>query len=175
LVQSGYCPVPLFNPCTGPNELVPQGPIVEALKSGGAGLLAETTKNGPPVFLLDSRRMGPPGVVPKTGDFDNRWQVFAQDFPSAAYLTERGYRRALLIQRGSRQPHEDLAHVLLRWQEGGLAIEAKDLADREPPVPINIARPKRYRSAWHRVLAMLSLSPNPSGGFGDENSEPRHG
>ena len=59
-----------------------------------------------------------PAVPPGPGTFDNRWVVFPQDFPSAAFLRSRGVAEVLLIQAGA-QPQEDLAHVLLRWQQGG--------------------------------------------------------
>jgi len=175
LTEWGYWPIPLFNACTGPNEVIPQGQIIEALKAGGSLLASLTLTDGPPVFLLDSRRMSPSRMPIQPSDFDNRWQVFPQDLPSATFLADRGYKRALLIQRGSRQPREDLSHVLRRWQEGGLTIEAKDLADRRPPGSIAMNRPSWYRSTWHRVLTALYLKRNPIGGFGAEEIEPRHG
>src|SRR5918994_883853 len=71
--------------------------------------------NAPPVFLIDANRMQPP-VPPSPGKFDNRWVVFPQDFPSATLLRSRGVTDVLVIQRSERA-QEDLAHVLLRWQQ----------------------------------------------------------
>ena len=50
----------------------------------GPGLAAT---HAPPAFLLDSDRMKAP--APDPGRFDNRWLVFPQDFPSAAFLRSR--------------------------------------------------------------------------------------
>jgi hypothetical protein len=172
LADQGYRPVPLYNGCTGPKEVILQGAIIEALRAGGTQLALKTLTNGPPAFLLDSKRMSPSWIPIQPGDFDNRWQVFPQDFPSAAFLVGRGFTRALLLQRNSRQPQEDLTHVLRRWQEAGLSIEVKDLADTDPPGPVMMNRPRLYRSLWQRVLAILQLRRNPKGGFGQEVPKP---
>jgi hypothetical protein len=173
LAGLGYRPVPLYNVCTGPAEVIHQGPIIAALRAGAEHLASLTLTDAPPAFLLDARRMG--GGVIRPGDFDNRWQVFPQDFPSAAFLTARGIMRALLIQRGRLDPHEDLAHVLRRWQEAGITIEARDVTNEAPPVPITVGRPAWYRSAWQRVLAILGLRRGSHGGFGGFVPKPSHG
>ncbi len=175
LAGRGYRPVPLFNACTGPHEVIDQGPIIEALRDGAAYLAGLTLADAAPAFLLDSRRMSPDTSPLWPGNFDNRWKVFPQDFPSATVLTERGFRRVLLIQRGRLQPQLDLAHVLLRWQDAGLEITGKDLADREPPARIRVRPPPWYRRAWLRFLEMLGLGRGPEGGFGNVIPRPSHG
>ena len=86
-----FRPVPLFNACTGQHELIDQSPIIAALRAG-AGYLASIKLAGTrPAFLLDDRRMKPRKGRPS--DFDNRWIVFPQDFPSAAFLVARGLMR----------------------------------------------------------------------------------
>lgn len=196
LAGQGFRPVPLFNACTGSCEVVDQSLIIGALRAGAGYLASLALADAPPAFLLDSRRMSPDQVRP--GDFDNRWQVFPQDFPSAAFLTQRGYIRALLIQ-GERKEHadelshavrlgrpqdinivgkrpaQDLAHILRRWQDAGITIQAKDLANAAPPAPITVDRPALYRSAWQRVLAIFGLRQNPQGGFGGLEPYPSHG
>lgn len=170
--ELGYCPVPVFNACTGPAEVIPQGPMIAALQAGGHLLASRAATDGPPAFLLDSRRMTPARTPIVPGDFDNRWQIFPQDLPSSAFLTERGFNRVLLIQRDSRQPQEDVTHVLRRWQEAGLSIEVKDLADLSPPSRVEMTRPAWYRAPWQRVLAAFRLRRNPKGGFGEVVPEP---
>jgi len=118
--------------------------------------------------------MNPPRLV-QPDAFDNRWQVFAQDFPSAAFLTARHLTGAVLIQRGRTQPQEDLAHVLRRWQDAGLKIGAKDINDAAPVQPIQVELPARYRSPWQRVLAILGLRRGPHGGFGGMVPRPGQG
>src|SRR5438045_2558006 len=71
-----------------------------------------------------------PGTRPADkGTFDNRWMVFPQDFPSARFLVGQGIRHALLVQKDRAEPQDDLAHSLLRWQEGGIKVQSKKLDD----------------------------------------------
>jgi len=118
-----------------------------------------------PAFLLDAdRKMGHRPL--HAGIYDNRWQVFAQDFPSAKFLLENGVRRVLLVQERKGQPQEDLAHVLLRWQEGGVTIESVGMKDGSMPEAIQIAKPSRFRRIWYRALAILRFRRSGTGGFG---------
>jgi hypothetical protein len=119
-----------------------------------------------PAFLLDSHRMTGHRVL-SDEMFDNRWQVFAQDFPSARFLVEHGVQRVVLVQEQKGQPQEDLAHVLLRWQEGGISLQNVGTQEGGPPEPILIARPSYFRRIWQRALAILGLWRSPSGGFGN--------
>jgi hypothetical protein len=100
------------------------------------------------------------------GMYDNRWQVFAQDFPSAKFLLEHGVLRVLLVQEQKGQPQEDLSHVLLRWQEGGITIESVGTKDGSAPEAVQITKPSRFRSIWYRALAMLRFRRTWTGGFG---------
>src|SRR5579864_6469451 len=101
--EKGYRPVPLYNGCTGPHEVIPQGEIIAALRAG-AGVLAQQQLSGaPPAFLLDADRARPARPI-QPGDFDNRWQIFPEDLPSPAVLRERGLTEVLLIQRGATKP-----------------------------------------------------------------------
>lgn len=121
--------------------------------------------NAPPAFLLDSQRMMG-GHISDADLFDNRWKVFPQDFPSAKFLREQGVRRILLIQEHAGQPQEDLAHVLLRWQEAGLEVLASGRTAGNKPSAIRVGRPSRFRASWYRGLEILGLRRNSVGGFG---------
>jgi hypothetical protein len=174
LAGHGYRPVPAYNACTDAREVVPQRPIQQALRQGAPYLRSLNLPAGaPPTFLLDANRMAR-GADVRPGRFDNRWQVFPQDFPSAPLLLGRGVTRALLVQVGSRVPRDDLADVLRGWQDAGLEVWAKGLLDGAPPAPIRVARPAWYRALWHEVLAALGLRRAPPGGFGHLVPEPRH-
>ncbi len=174
LAEHGFRPVPLFNGARGPQALstgsvalVDNDPILAWL-SAGAQVLARCTlaNDAPPAFLLDSRRQ-PPATDASPGRFDNRWMVFPQDFPSANYLRSQRIIRALLIQSDARcQPPEDLAHVLRRWQEAGLPLFVAGWGTAATPQPLAVNRPKRFRSMWHVVLAVMGLRRNSAGGFG---------
>jgi hypothetical protein len=119
----------------------------------------------PPAFVLDAnRRRGTRPV--REFMFDNRWMVFPQDFPSARFLTEHGIRRVVLVQTDNSQPQEDLAHVLLRWQEAGIPITLKVIGDTNAPVEIRVAKPSRFKAMWYRVLAAIGFHRSSVGGFG---------
>jgi hypothetical protein len=175
LAARGYRPVPLYNACTGPLEVIDQGPILEGLRAGAAYLRAlHLSPSAPPAFLLDARRLSPSQPV-KPGVFDNRWQVFRQDFPSAETLKARGVTRAMLVQRGRWLARPDLADVLRGWQEAGIALMAKDVNGAAPPEPFRVAPLAWYRAAWNQVREALGLRRSPPGGFGHIVPEPSHG
>lgn len=188
--RRGLRPIPLYNAITGgfvsglsslppapsslatsfqsslPHALVDVSAIVRAMVSATGtlkdiGLPADRS----PVFLLDAdRRMGVGAATP--GRFDNRSISLPTDFPSAVFLKSKGIQRVVLVQSGATQPQEDLAHTLLAWQQGGLVIESKSLADDQAPAAIEITPPSRFRAAWYRFLATLGLRRSPLGGFG---------
>jgi hypothetical protein len=96
--------------------------------------------------------------------FDNRWVVLPQDFPSGTFLKANGIDRVLLLHDRDGQPREDLAHVLLRWQEAGVAIAAARPGGAA--AELRVARPSRFRAAWYALLVTFGLRPNSAGGFG---------
>jgi hypothetical protein len=174
LAHHGYRPVPLFNAAHGSRSVVDVKPIIRRLGETTHDLMAlSIPPDAPPAFLLDAGRM-PRWAGPSPGSFDNRSLVFPQDFPSANFLHANGLRRAILAQRTATQPQEDLAHVLLRWQEGGIPLLARDLSANGPPLPITVSPPSRFRSVWYRALAMMGLHPNSAGGFGSLIPEMTH-
>jgi len=178
LARAGYRPVPLFNGADNPYALVDVRPILNLLTVGAQELAAlSIAPEAPPAFLLDLNRQpfAPPPLSP--GRFDNRWVVFPQDFPSATFLQSRGIRRVALLQekRLGEQPRPDLAHVLRRWQEAGIEIYRQDPAANEPPSPLNVERPSRFRGLVYRALALAGLRRNSAGGFGSIIPQPSSG
>ncbi len=173
LAQDGYRPVPLFNGARGPLGLasglvlVPVEPVVEWLWQGAEYLeRVRLPESAPPAFLLDERRQSPQ-ASPAPGRFDNRWMVFPQDFPSANFLRGQGIRQVLLLQgQAGRSPAVDLAHVLLRWQQGGLALFMAEPSAGGAAQPLVVGKPSRFRSLWYGVLALAGLRRNSAGGFG---------
>jgi hypothetical protein len=162
--RRGYRPVPLFNTSHGPSAVIEIAPLMLALAKGGLHLKTiSLSPAAPPAFLLDADRMQPP-VLPSPGKFDNRWVVFPQDFPSAALLRARGVSDVLVIHAAT-SVQEDLAHVLLRWQQGGLR-----LLQASPSSPstseLTVTRPSWFRRAWYRALTASRLRRNNAGGFG---------
>lgn len=167
---AGYRPVPLYNSTMGPNPVVPNEPIRAGLELGVDELAnARLRSDAAPAFVLDARRIK---GDPKPKSFDNQWVVFPQDFPSAAVLGSRGIRRVVLVQDGRTDPQNDLAHVLVRWQNAGVGVASIDLASSsQAPVEVRIATPELSRALFQRVLRLVGLRRNSAGGFGSEVPE----
>jgi hypothetical protein len=184
LASRGFRPVPLID--GSPGSRIPSiFPNLDVARPTSPGAIAvdmrqtlrwlrigaerlnglKISANASPVFLLDALRIGfRQNFGPEV--FDNRWKTFPQDFPSARFLLEHGIRRILLIQDSIAQPTEDFAHVLLRWQEDGLAIFAASATAIDAPILIMIRRPSQFRALWYRALALLGLRRASAGGFG---------
>lgn len=185
----GFRPVPLFNGCPGAGAAVDVQPILHALLNMTSYLKALPLKpDAPPVFLLDSSRMR--NRVPITpGVFDNRWLAFPEDFPSATFLLSHNIKNAILIHElpahaslhsaflvnDTPQPQEDLAHVLLRWQQAGILIQSKDVHSDAPPKRISVAKPGMFKTLYRRAMVLLGLHRNDAGGFGSEVPQPGSG
>src|SRR5271157_381954 len=174
LARLGYRPVPVFNACPSPAvhdedvapEVVPVTPLLSALAQGAHRLKsAGLSGDAPPAFLLDANRLG--GEKPiGPGWFDNRWVVFATDFPSPSFLAHRQIRDVELIHRGALG--EDLLDVLRDWNREGILLLHTDLDQPGPPSALVVPR------TWllglsrlaRRLWALLSLRHNPRGGYG---------
>ena len=119
LAKIGWRPVPLFN---GTNEqpgsmaLVDNHGIEKALLWG-----AEVLKSigfdmeAPPVFLLDSNRRH--RYKMNVSVFDNSWDLFKQDIPSAEYFLENGISK--IIIRGEKV-EKDLRLIFRGFQKKGI-------------------------------------------------------
>jgi hypothetical protein len=186
LAMRGFRPVPVIDGSPGPDVLgtvkgvLLSGPTVVADRSIavdmrqlmrwlciGAVVLPSfnLTPNARPVFILDALRTGTANSLgPEV--FDNRWKTFPQDFPSARFLKEQGISQVLLIQTSASEPSEDLGHVLLRWQEDGIAIHVASASNVGSSHPIQIHRPPLFRTLWYRALALIGLKRAANGGFG---------
>jgi hypothetical protein len=140
-------------------------PITRALIRGADRLRGlSLSPDAPPAFLLDARRSG--SMVPKPGSYDNRWVVLPQDFPSGALLASRGFRHATLIRRGQLAIPPDLAHVLRRWQEHGIALRVLDLETGRFEDNVKVQKPSGFKHAWYAAIALLGLRRSNVGGFG---------
>jgi hypothetical protein len=170
----GYRPVPLFAGCQGSSEIVPQSQLREAIREGTAPLLGMGLPLGaPPAFLLDSHRM--PLGNPPPRSFDNRWQVFPQDFPSASKLLHHGIRKVFVLKRSSSKPENDLLHILVRWQKAGIAIAAKSPGSGVETSLASLPTPPGFHFPWHRAITLAGLRQSSTGGFGGVVPEPSKG
>lgn len=174
LAAQGYRPVPLYNANVGPNSTIDVDEIANALRLGAEEMRAmRIAPDAPPAFLLDANRMRPKRTL-EPGRFDNRWIVLPQDFPSAIKLASHGVREVLVMREGDRL-EDDLAHVLLRWQRGGLVIQAVDARKYGRPEAIHIEPPSMFRRAWYRLIVLAGLRRANVGGFGAQIPEPSSG
>jgi hypothetical protein len=177
LARTGCRPVPLFNTDYNLFAIVPVLPILRHLLDSAGELQGlAIPPDSPPAFLLDAKRLDPT-ASPEPGKFDNRWAVFPQDFPSANFLLSNNIRRVVLLQEDRLQgvPRIDLAHVLLRWQEGGVEIYVQDPDGNMSPRPIQVAKPSAFRSLFYRALTVAGLRRSSAGGFGSVIPVPSSG
>jgi hypothetical protein len=179
LVARGYRPVPLYNALPLPfGSLVhdPESrrsiaavdvlPIISTLRATAEQLAAiDIRPDAPPAFLLDAKRQGD-NLAMQPGDFDNRSVCFTTDFPSANFLSTHGITRALLVQRDRLEPQKDLAHVLRRWQEGGVTLERMLIGSPQERECFQVSRPSWYGAMFQRALSALGLGRAVGGGFG---------
>jgi hypothetical protein len=175
LAQRGYRPVPLYNASPSPypetaSARVDLRLIMDVLLSQARRLRdMPIPDDAPPVFMIDSLRLAE-GRMPdgwyELPHYDNRWVVLPQDFPSANLLLSSGIRQVLLVQDREGAPKNDLAHVLLRWQQAGIAITAKNVRTPDPANPIVVSKPSRFKRLWYVAMVLVGLERNSTGGFG---------
>ncbi len=172
LAAHGYRPVPLFNTTCGSPAVHDVLPIAELLAAGADRLSHfSLPDDAPPAFLLDADRMRTERT-PAPGLYDNRWLIFPQDFPSAAFLREHGIGGALLVS-ATTHPAGDLTHVLRRWQDAALPLSMINPTRPSERVPLTVLKPPWYRSVWQRLLVLSGLRRSSAGGFGGRIPEPR--
>jgi len=121
LARLGYRPIPLYNGThaqKGVMALVDNSAIAHALLWGAEGLKTLIIANdAPPAFLLDSNRMH--RHKPDVSVFDNSYDIYAQDIPSAEYFQTHGIKQ--IVVRGHKI-HEDLSKILYGFQNKGIKI-----------------------------------------------------
>jgi hypothetical protein len=121
LAQLGFRPIPLFN---GTNEqagamaLVDNRPMEMALQ-WGASVLAKIAlpPNAPPAFLLDSNRLH--RYKMKVAIFDNSWDLYDQDLPSAEHFLSSGITKIIVH---SEKLSKDLQKIFQKFLQKGVKI-----------------------------------------------------
>lgn len=125
LAKLGYRPIPVFNGTAetkGAKATVNNHAVEASLILGGIELQKiELDKNAPPVFLTDSNRLN--RYKMNISIFDNSWDLYHQDLPSAEYFLKNGINK--IIVRGNRF-NKDLNKILYRHQEKGMKIYFTD-------------------------------------------------
>ena len=121
LAKIGYRPVPVFNGTAqtkGSKATVDNHAVEAGLIFGGIELQKiELKQDAPPVFLTDSNRLNRHKL--DISIFDNSWDLYHQDLPSAEYFLNSGITK--IIVRGNIFG-KDLNKILYRHQEKGMKI-----------------------------------------------------
>jgi hypothetical protein len=154
LAQRGYCPVPMFNTTSAFKELFPAAHVADTLLRESIRLSSRTS--GPPAFLLDVRREVTQVVWPQVGDYDNRWYVFASDFPTEQALKAAGIHKLLVV---CEQLNTDLRDALARHT--GLTLELLD-----PKTELRARFPKPRWLALRAIVGLAHGSERADGSFG---------
>jgi len=121
LAKLGFRPIPIYN---GTNEQIGAMATVDnhaieiGLMRGAIELRKiEIDNNARPVFLLDSNRTH--RFKMDISVFDNSWDIYPQDIPSAKYLIENGINK--IIVRSDRI-QKDLSKILYKFQQENIKI-----------------------------------------------------
>ena len=121
LAKAGYRPVPIYN---GTVEQPGARAAVDNRSVGLALVMAareleriEIRSDAPPAFLTDSNRMNRYRMDASL--FDNSWDVYAQDLPSADYLLKNGIWRVIVV---GESVSKDLKKILYGFQKRKIEI-----------------------------------------------------
>lgn len=138
LAKLGYRPIPLYN---GTNEQ--EGSISTTSNNAIENFLIVGSKelekiklenDAPPAFLLDSNRMI--RFKMNVSVFDNSWDIYDQDIPSADYLLKNEISKIIIV--GSKIK-KDLKIILYKFQKKGIQILYTD--GFETPKIVKIKKP----------------------------------
>ena len=125
LAYKGYRPIPIFN---GTDEQ--QGSqattntyLIESCLINGSEKLKniKLDNNANPAFLLDSYRTN--RYRAKESIFDNSWDLYKQDIPSAEYFKQNGITKIIIVGDVIQR---DLKKIFLKFQEKGIDIYLTD-------------------------------------------------
>lgn len=125
LAKRGYRPIPVYNGVEeqqGARATVDNQSIDIALLYGVKELTKiEIPEDAPPAFLIDTNRLQ--RYKMEDSIFDNSWDLYPQDIPSAKYFLSQGMDQVLVIGDGISR---DLKKILFDFQKKGIQILLSD-------------------------------------------------
>lgn len=121
LANYGYRPIPIYNGTMAPaysRSTTDNFAVSVALAQGAKILEGIDLKNDAlPAFLLDTNRLN--RYKRNVSIFDNSWDVYPQDLPSAKYLKENNIEKVMVV---SEKISKDLAKILKMYQQKKIDI-----------------------------------------------------
>lgn len=124
LAKDGYRPIPAFNGTIeqpGSRTTVDNQSVGMALLSGAEELKKiELSDDAKPAFLLDSNRLHRFRIGVSV--FDNSWDIYPQDMPSADYFLNNGIHKIVVIGDCLSR---DLKKILYEYQKKKIDIYLK--------------------------------------------------
>ena len=140
LAKQGWRPIPIYNGTKAPlgTLAIIDNQNIEYALLWGAEILENLFINpaAAPVFLLDSNRLK--RYRNSVTMFDNSWDIYAQDLPSAGYFKEQGINK--IIIKGEK-PAQDLKKIFSGFLKQ--EIEVFFTKDLKKPYRLRIKRPLR--------------------------------
>ena len=125
LAYMGYRPIPVFNGTDeqqGSKAINNTYLIESCLINGSEKLKKIQLKNDAnPTFLLDSYRIN--RYRAKESIFDNSWDLYKQDIPSAEYFKQNGITKIIVVGDTIQR---DLKKIFLKFQEKGIEFYITD-------------------------------------------------
>lgn len=138
LAKAGYRPIPIFNGTIeqqGARATVDNQAVGIALAWGASELdKIEIAEDALPAFLVDSNRLH--RFKMEIALFDNSWDVYPQDIPSAEYLLGNGIHKIIIIGESLSR---DLKKILYDYQKKKIQIYLTK--GYEAPKKITLHRP----------------------------------
>lgn len=137
LAYQGFRPIPIYNGTIeqqGAMPTVDNSEIVEGLIQGAIKLKnIKIDDNANPAFLLDTNRIN--RYKMNASVFDNSWDIYYQDIPSADYFINNGINKILIV---GKKMQKDLKVILYDFQKKGMEVFITN--DNELPKKIKIKK-----------------------------------
>ena len=125
LAYMGYRPIPIFNGTDEQpgSQATTNTYLIESCLINGSEKLKniKLENNANPAFLLDSYRTN--RYRAKESIFDNSWDLYKQDIPSAEYFKQNGITKIIIV---GDEIQRDLKKIFLKFQEKGIDIYITD-------------------------------------------------
>ena len=125
LAYIGYRPIPIFNGTDEQpgSQATTNTYLIESCLINGSQKLKniKLDNNANPAFLLDSYRTN--RYRAKESIFDNSWDLYKQDIPSAEYFKQNGITKIIIV---GDEIQRDLKKIFLKFQEKGIDIYITD-------------------------------------------------